>query len=74
MLPDWGYNENSIRYDNFNMAGAVNSYVSIDSILLTLIAFSNRTNLNNFLFGTFVFVIYFDVLVLNIILVKGFGH
>ena len=38
------------------------------SIPLLLIAFSNGTNLENFLFGTFVSIIYFDIFVLNIIL------
>ena len=41
-------------------------------IPLALIAFSNMVNLENFLFGTFVSVIYFNVLVLNIILSEWF--
>ena len=60
----WGYNRNAVNNDNFNMTGAVNSLVPIPS---ALIAFSNRANLENSLFETFISVTYFDVLVLNII-------
>jgi len=49
---------------NLNRTGAVNCYMPI---LLALIAFSNSANLEYFLFETFVSVIYFGILVLNII-------
>ena len=59
------YSDNSVNNGNLNRNGAVDSYLSI---LLALIALSIMANLENFLFGTFISIIYFDVFVLNIIL------
>ena len=59
-----GYSENSVNNGNLNRIGAVDNYMPIP---LALISFSNGANLENFLFGTFIFVIYFGVLILNII-------
>ena len=53
---------------NLNKTGVVNCYMPI---LLALIPFSNSANLEYFLFDTFVSVIYFGILVLNIIPEEG---
>jgi len=59
-----GYSGNSVNNDNLNRTDAADSYIPIP---LALIAFSNDANLENFLFGTFISIIYLDVFVINII-------
>ena len=60
-----GYSEYSVNNNNLNMSVALDSYMPI---LLALITFSNGANLKNFLLETFVSIINFDILVLNITL------
>ena len=59
-----GYNENSVNNSKLNRTGVVDRCMHIP---LALIAFSNDVNLENFLFGAFIYVILVGVLALNII-------
>ena len=59
-----GFNENSGNNSNPNETSAVDSNTPISS---ALIAFSNGANFEIFLFGAFVSVRLFNVLILNII-------
>ena len=56
-------NWDSINNGNLKRVDAVDSYMHIP---LALITSSNCTNLGNFIFGAFVSIIYFGVLILNV--------
>ena len=58
-----GYNRNSVNNSNLKKTGALDNHMAM---LLALIVFSSDANLGK-KFGSFVSVIYFGVLVLNII-------
>ena len=58
-----GFNGNSDNNGNSIETGAVNSYIPKH---MAFIAFSNDTNLGRFLFGAFISIRLFDILVLNI--------